>query len=409
MLIPAALVIAGLPYIKSEMSEIEFSNFIIVFALISTLSMLDAGLGRSTTYFVTKALITNSKEAPSYLTASLIIGLFFSLIAVVTITTSILTYSHIQKDNSLNYIVNHIWLLPIIISSILAKGYIEAKQKFYYVGIIQLILGASIIVTPFLSKKIIGSTELFPYLIAIIRIAITLPLILYLYRNNNLFIKIKIKIHEIINYSKWLIVSSLIGIIIIFLDRLLVSNNFSHQEVTDYFFSMEIILKAQIIITTAVAIAFPIIVNKIEDKRNAPNKKRIYKHIIIFQIFIFLITSIIFLITKYHLLPVILTWKNSFFTDSTSAIIMTGIIGFAFIGSSTIIMMVINSFGKTKEIAISHIGQLLIYTIILLIFIKTNDVKYIAFAWLIRLFIDWISMNLILLAIIREKQELPND
>jgi len=89
-------------------------------------------------------------------------------------------------------------------------------------------------------------------------------------------------------------------------------------------------------------------------------------------------------------------WLGNTLMNEAANVVIIGAIGVALASSATISMMAINSLGHTRHIAVLHMIEFPIYCFILYLASVQASLWIVQVAWITRLAIDAIGMNLIL-------------
>lgn len=395
-IIPSFILLIVVPILTARIDVRAFAAFSVIISMIGFLAVLDGGVGRAATFFVSRAVSTrNNSHLRISVQACLLMGIAFSLF-VIPLAWAALNYldgpSILAARNALQTLL---LFTPAIICGSVMKGTLEGQQRFALSSALQLFQGIVIGAAPIFMLSNADDLVLFTLLVGLVRL-ILLGLQIYLSRIN-IFKRedgLLDSIAHIFNYSKWLFISNLVGLVIVFADRILVASKFDFQVVASYMLPMEIIARSMIFVSAFASVIFPRLINHATEKY-----AEIFEIITIIKI----ITVSCTLCIGFILLPFIDQllgwWMGAKLGNQAGWIILVGLIGVALASSSAISMMGINSLGHTRQIAFLHIIELPVLVILLYIAGEVGSLWLVQLAWICRLMIDALGMSVILRSI----------
>ena len=150
--IPAVIMLLSTPYLLNEWTDNRFAIYTLGLSVLGFMNVFDLGLGRSLTQFIAKHKAQLSTEG-WVLNHVLYIGVLMGLLGTGLI---FLGFSSTQKFLVQNPIKNEqtlwpLWLslqCPLIVTSSIIRGWIEAQEKFLFSTIIKSINGSLIFLVP---------------------------------------------------------------------------------------------------------------------------------------------------------------------------------------------------------------------------------------------------------------------
>jgi len=392
-IIPSLAFLFSVPILSARVDIPTFAAFSVMLSIIGFLAALDGGIGRAATYFVGIAVAQNNRlSLSSTVQASLIIGLAFSLFVMGCASLALNWLSGPALVSAKSALQILLVFMPAIVCGAVMKGVLEGLQRFPLSSGLQLLQGLIIGLAPVFTINSIDDLAKFALVVGLVRLFL-LGLQIY-FSQINLALKgigAYNSFKNILNYSKWLFVSNLVGLIIVFSDRLLIASAFGYEAVSIYILPMEIISRSMIIVAAFASVLFPRLIYHVTIGNNE---------------MLFLIEKLsntilsLTLAAGFFLLPFIdllmALWMGSELGGQTRWIVMVGIVGVVLASSSTLSMMGINSLGHTRQIAFLHVLELILLAVLLYLANKHKSLLIVQVAWISRLIIDAIGMQMIL-------------
>ena len=390
---PSLAILFAVRILSLRLDSQVFAAFSVIISIVGFLSILDGGIGRSCTFFVKRAVtLQNNNSIPSIVRGSLLLGLILALLVMGT-SWIILSF---QLGPSLQAAIKglHILLffIPIFIANTVFKGVLEAQNKFIHSAFLTLFQGVFISIIPIFLLRSLNDIANYALAIGGAR-AVLLFMQILISRINILSTRSADaeSITGMASYTKWLFASNVIGIIIVFSDRLVVASSFDYIEVSAYMIPMELVARSMIITGALASVMFPHLVAKSFSKQN--NSFPVVEKLKI------IITKATFA-CGFAILPHIkflLGWLlGPSIGIQSQQVLVIGIVGIALSSSSLISMIGINSMGHTKQVAYLHALELPILIILLYAAAQSQSLLLIQATWITRLIADFFGMNLIL-------------
>lgn len=408
---PALIAFFTIPAMIKGLGTEKFGILTIIWTIIGASSILDFGLGHALTQFVSKKIgLKETDELPNYIATAIIFIFILGIIA------AILVYSLaplIAKDFMhtseayINDIIGSFRLLsitiPFLMLNICLIGLLESCQKFGVIGVLKLpiifcnyiaplfVLCYSKSLIPVVSVLVIGR---------IISCAAYFWFSLKIIRSFSEKIKIKIScIKPLLSFGGWMTLSNIISTIVTNIDRFVIAGLISAKVVAYYTTPLDTLVKIWTIPFAIMSVMFPAFSS--EFFVNRKRAERLYfKCLQTIFIIIFPICLIIFIYAKTGLL----LWLGSEFSEKSCLISQIIILG-VFLQSLNIINHTfIQSTGKSEIQAKIHLVELPIYLTVLWFFVKHFGLIGAAFAWLVRIIIDFILFNFFALYLMKSSK-----
>lgn len=397
-LLPALLMLAVFPIVSARLNERAFATFAFLFTVVSMLSVLDAGLGRGVTYFASRHLGRGDNAAAlRSLIAALVLGTCFALMALIV---GLLIYQIWPAPNlaiNIDIVVDLFWFMPIFVIGSLLRGFLEAERRFLATNIVQLTYGISVAAMPLVILRWAQNLDMYPWTLGVIRLAFVIVFACLIWakqRNTRIeLLGLSKDIDTMFRYSRWLFSSNLVGMVIIFSDRVMVSLYLQPDLVAAYIVPMEFLLRGQVLIAALCTVLFPNLV-----RMNTSGIGSLYLHRFTEKAqLLFAGLSLFLVFTIFPFVPAVLSaWMGDAFAAVAAPVVRLGIIGFMLIGCAAIAMAALNARGNTGAPAALHLFELPFYVGALYVVVQFQQVLLIQLVWLSRLVVDLIAMNLML-------------
>jgi len=385
---------------RAGLSAGSFATFAFLFTAISLMSVLDVGLGRSVTYFAARHLQQGQRqEAIRSLWAAILIGLMMSAAvgAIAFIADEVFLAGRTANAGiNVQTIVRLLWFLPIFICGSLLRGFLEAEQRFLAVNGIQLIYGAAIAFAPLLALHFTTNIGVYSIILGLIRSMLVIAYLLLIRKTQQGMMfpdrSIKFEVGEVLRYARWLFVSNLIGVAIIYADRISVAANFSSETIAAYVVPMDLVMRGQVLIGALSTVLFPMFVRMADRKSSNIVAGAISGQYVIFGALLLLATLVS------TLTPIALErWMGRAFSIDATLVTRIAVLGLVPVGCASLAMTVLHAQGRTAQPAALHMIEFTLYSAALWWTARTGDVRFIIASWLGRLCFDMAGTQYLLL------------
>ena len=414
-ILPLLVGVFCIPLLIEKLGNERFGLLSIIWVLIGYASFLDLGLGRTLTHLVSKYEGNkNIKELRQLIWTGLILIIIFSFIGssfFVILAPKIADL--IIKDSGNSVIMDEVisslyWIglcIPIVIQTSALKGLLEGKFRFDLINYIRIPLGIYMFIAPLVVSLFTNSLSTIVFWLLIGRIvSMLIYLVFCLKIYNNVFKKIqfdKHKIKQLISFGGWLTISNIVGPLMLYLDRFIITTLLSISVIAYYTTPYEIVTKIFLISSSLSAILFPSF-SSLKDKENI---KKLYKKSL---------ESLYWVLTPVILLVILLSkqglslWINSDFAAESFVVAKILSMGVLIFALESIPFTLIQSLGRPDIPAKLNLIELPFYLLLLWFLTKRYGVEGAALSWLIRGMIDFILLLYFSNKAINYKHVLPN-
>lgn len=394
-ILPALTFFLVVPVIRDRLTIDAFAAFTVIVSVIGLLSVLDGGLGRTVTYLVSSNKKYVSRDTSILVASGLVVSLVGALLVII-VGLLLLDFqdgqSFVTARDALHVLL---FFFPAFIAGSIFKGLFEGQQRFLSSAFLQLLQGVLIGLVPLFVLDEVSDLTKYAFGIGMIRVMtlVTYMTLTSLQLNNmfDLLVEMKPRIIEVFNYCKWLFVSNIVGLVIIFADRFTAAAVLSSELVAAYIVPMEIIARAQVLVGAFTTVFFPKLVVRLSENK-AGNVTALIGNL---QVgIVAAILGLGFLCIPF-MHPIMEFLLGDTLASESVKVILVGFVGLALISSSSFTMLAINSLGHTKRVGILHAVEMPIYLTALYIASICGSIDFLLLAWLMRLVIDAVGLEYI--------------
>lgn len=389
--VPALLMIITFPVMRAGLSSGSFATFAFLFTALSFMNVLDVGLGRSVTYFAARYLQQGQwSDALRSLRAAIGIGLTMSM-AIVSLAWAadalLSARPNLNAGIDFHAVLHLVWFLPIFICGALLRGFLDAQQRFLESNSVQLIYGAVLALAPILVVRFTTDIGSYPVLFGVIRSAMVLAYLLLICRNQPGVLTpgpdTGSKFGEVFRYARWLFASNLIGIAIVYADRVAVASGLPSELISAYVVPMELVLRGQILIGALSTVLFPMLVRAADRRPGDLIAGVLCGQFVIFG-GVLLVAA-----TVSGFAPMLLEkWMGKAFSVDATLIARVAIVGLAPMGCANLATTVLHAQGRTAHPAVLYAIEFPLYSAALWVAARTGSATFIVASWLGRLCFD---------------------
>ena len=407
---PALIAFFTIPVMIKGLGTEKFGILTIIWSIIGASSILDFGLGHALTQFVSRKIgLKETDELPNYIITAIIFIFIMGIIATILVylLAPLIAGKFMHTSAAyINDVINSFRLLaitiPFLMINICLVCFLESCQKFGIIGILKIPIIFCNYVAPLFVLCFFKS------LIAVVSVLVIGRIIscaayfwfsMKIIRTFAKKIKIDIKcIKPLLSFGGWMTLSNIIVTLVSNIDRFVIAGLISAKVVAYYTTPLDTLVKIWTIPFAIMSVMFPAFSSEFFANRERA-KRLYYKCLQTIFIIIFPICLILFIYAK----PGLTIWIGSEFGKRSCLISKIIILG-VFLHSLNIINYTfIQSTGKSEIQAKIHLAELPAYLAILWFFVKHFGLIGAAFAWLVRIIIDFALFNFFSLYLMKSK------
>lgn len=384
--IPAVLAIPVFALITKQVGVELFGIYTLSFAIIGYASIFDLGLSRAVIREVAIHCQNQDNIKQIINTAfslMLILGViaFVSIFLLSTYLTNLIGVSaHYYQD-----VVNGFRLLavclPLLLISNIWLAYFEGTAEFKKLSLLRIFAHSGMVVFPLLFSYI---EPTFYYLMLGILLARFLTIIIsYAWIRKIISIHYYLNMHiakQLFRFGGWLTVSSVIGPIMVYLDRFVLSAVIGAKSVAFYTAPAELVIRMASIPSAATKTLFV----RFSGQSDGQETKIYYLSILILFGGIVLLVLPIFIFSS----EVLDIWLGEKFLGDSVAVLRWLLVGLVFNAVAQVPFSVLQAKGHSKITAMLHTAEVLPYVFLLFGLIKSYGIIGVAIAWTVRAIVD---------------------
>ena len=390
--IPTLIAVPCLGILARWIGVESFGLFTLAFAIVGYTSIFDAGLSRAVIREI--SIYGNDFEEQKKILATVnILILFLSTLASVLLFFYCdLLVSFLEVSSALHQIAIESFqvlsfIMPFFLFNQIWLGYLEGKEKFININVQRVISSSLIAILP-----LVFCIEHRNLLFAIygLLVARIIAMLITFYSCKDILLASGVKFHQatfnrIIQFGGWITVSNVISPLMVYFDRFIVSNILGANKVAYYTAPSEGVTRLVNIPSALSRVLFP----KLSSSDNKIERARLEKQAYIILVLVCLpLTVLVILFAK----QIMTLWMGIEYGGVSAQVLQILMLGFFFNALAQIPFTVIQSKGLAKTTAIVHMFELLPYLIILYLFSINFGLVGTAWAWTIRVMVDFIIL-----------------
>lgn len=391
LLVPLIISVLTIPIIVKNLGSEKFGVFSLFMVLIGYFGLLDFGLGKATTRFMRisyKSKISQNGYFWTSLLISIGVGFLFSIVGFyLNNIYHLFNYLKMEKNliDEFSTLFNFFLIsMPLLMANNVLIGGLESGDHFKIININHAFTESLIRIFPLLI--VLMSYKFSVIIIGIILIklvSVIFYFVLCIKYIPSLRVQFNFKkkiLLDLISYGKWLLISSMIGPLMIYMDRFVIGSFLSVKQLPFYTIPFDTIRKIQAIPLSIGRAIFPIL-----SQNDFSENYLIYKSsTIILYIMMAPLFLIVFLFSK----DILLIWLGSEFAEKSSILLKIISIGVFFNAVSKPAYTYIQAVGRTDITAKAHLIELPVYIFSLYLLLHNYGIIGVPIAWVGRIIID---------------------
>lgn len=383
--IPAVIAIPAFAIINKQVGTELFGIFTLSFAIIGYASIFDLGLSRA----VIREVAMNDNNANA-ITA--IINTAFTMMSVLSLLAVLVIWGVSESlvgllsvsDSYQNDVISGFkWLavcVPFLLISQIFLAYFEGLAEFRALSLVRTLGNVLIVVLPCVASFIEPSFTALMLAMLLARVMVFLCSVGWIVQRMTVRLALDRQIAKrLLGFGGWLTVSTVVGPIMMYFDRFILSSIGGAKNVAFYTAPSELTMRM---------LSLPSAVSRTLFSRlsRTPNgrEKDIYRWgIISLGVASFLFALPFFVFAK----EILVLWLGQEFAQS-AWVFRILLIGFVFNAIAQVPFTSLQAKGLSKQTAMVHCSELIPYIILLIFLVKYYGLIGVAVAWTLRVFID---------------------
>lgn len=393
--IPSLVAIPALGYMAHKLGPELFGIYTIAIAVVGYAGIFDMGLTRAITREIA-IYRNNSTERKKIIASATVFLLALSTLGgclVLIFSASIVHFLNITAADFVD-INNSFKLLaltiPIFLLNQLWIAILEGDEKFKAVNIQKSFSSTFIAGMPALFV-IFDGTLLSAIAGLLISRIISLLIAFLLVRNEIVQSGMRLDLvtfKRLIFFGGWITVSNIISPAMVYFDRFIISNMLGARHVAYYSGPSEAIARLGILPAAVGRAIFPKL-------SCAGHKDELKRNMTVSWLLMFAVCAPVVIIGIVFAENILHLWLGTSYAAHSKNILIILLVGFLFNALAQVPFTAIQSAGKAKITALLHCAEIIPYFVMLYFFVQHYGLIGVAFAWSIRVIVDWIILTII--------------
>lgn len=396
LILPVLVSLLLIPALIKQLGPERFGVLSLAWVFLGYFSLFNFGVGRATTKYVSEYLAEKrEKEIPSLVKTSwfMLFVLGFLGGILLSISTPYLITNILKIPLDLYQETKEVFFavsisIPLVIYTVGIKAVLEGFGKFRTIALIGVPAGILNYLLPFLVAFFITNRiNIVVWTLLINRLVFLGIYLIVAFRlvpalKNNPGIDRSL-VKPLLRFGGWLTISNIVGPLMTYLDRFLVGSFLSISAVTFYVTPYEMANRLRFIPASVMAVLFPAFsglnASNVNEAATLFHKALRYLWLIAIPI----------MITLTVLAQDIMTvWIDADFAQKSSSVLQLLAMGWLVNYGAQVAYNYIQSYGYAKITAVFHLLELPFYLVAIWIFAREFGIVGVAFAWVLRVFLD---------------------
>jgi O-antigen/teichoic acid export membrane protein len=394
--LPLIVALVAMPFLVRGLGPERFGVLSIVWAVLGSFTLLDLGLGRSTTKFVAECLGRGDvHKFPSLfwtsLWSQLLIGILGALLMAVVAPYLVEHYLRLTGTTGAETKTSFLVLaasFPVVLGGNSIRGVLEAAQRFDIVNYVRIPTSMCMFLLPAIALPLGLRLSAIVLLLALSRLTAALAYLAVCYR---LFPSVRLNysldhglLRPLLAYGGWVSISNFVAPLLAYADRFVIGAVLGMSYVSYYTAPNEAITKASVLPGTLLTTLFPALATL--DASGARGRVQ--------DLCVRAIKSLLLLMTPALLIVFLFArqllqlWLGADFAAHSARVLQIFCIGILVNSLAFVPFFLLQGLGRPDVTAKIHLFELPLYALALAILLPRFGLTGAALAWSFRLFLD---------------------
>ncbi len=391
VVIPTLVAIPAMGALGRILGVEKFGLFMLAYALVGYASIFDGGLSRA----VIREVSINSNDVRQ---VGCIVGTAtIAVLGLSLFATGLLWISSVGLTDLLSVSSENVgdttsalcWLgfgIPSFLLSMIWFSYLEGYERFAELNVLKALSSTVVAVTPLIAalfeptlKSVVIGLVIARFITALVAFASCRAI----FRSGVFRVEIDV-LKRLLQFGGWLTVTNIIGPIMVYFDRFLLSNLVGANKVAFYIAPSEAIARMLIVPASVARALFPRLSKPGLDARKAVKNSLIG-----------LAAASLFMVVPVYFLAehIMVLWMGSEFSGDSALILKILLIGFFFNSITQVPYIKIQAAGGSKATAMVHLAEVLPYLGGLYLLVEQYSLLGAAIAWSLRSAADFFILQ----------------
>ncbi len=398
--LPLAIAVVSIPFLVRSLGASRFGVLSLAWAVVGYFSLFDLGLGRAATRYVAEALGSGSEERiPSIVWTAVVTQALLGVVGWATLTclTTIFVRQvfHIPQDLSEETRRSFLVLAFTIPTTLVTgsfRGVLEAAQRFDLVNAVRAPLGSANFLLPCFGVALGWDV---PRIIGLLLVSSCAGLVAYYWMCVRVFPGLranprfhKAEFRRLVSFGGWVMISSVVGPILVYLDRFMVGSFLSIAAVGYYSAPYEIVTRLWIIPSSLVATLFPAF-SALCAQRNAAKLGQLVSRS---TKYLLLSLGPIIIVTMIFAREILQLWLGSTFAEISATALLILSIGVLLNSIAQIPYALIQALDRPDLTAKLHVAETPVHILLVWTLVSHLGIAGAALAWTARVGLDTVLL-----------------
>lgn len=399
--LPVLVGVVAIPGLIDGLGTEKFGILTLAWVFIAYFGFFDLGLGRALTKHVAECLGTGMQDdIPALVwTALALIGLLGVVGTVVLAITApwlvndaLKVPAELQAETRAAFYLLAV-SLPFVVSTTGLRGVLAALQKFKLITALRIPMGMWTFLSPLV---VLQWTDNLADIVIVLLIGRLISWALHLYFCVRVIPSLQSDIgfdrsfiRPLLGFGGWLAVSSIVGPVMLYLDRFLIAGAVSLTAVAYYTTPHEIVIRLLVIPSAILGVMFPAFSTAYVQS----NERAGFLYRQALKYVFFLLLPIVALLIAFAPLGLEL-WLNAEFAENSSLVARIFCAAILINSLGHVSQSFVQASGRPDLTAKLHLIELILYLIYLPLLLNAYGIEGAAFAWLLRVTISAVVLAL---------------
>ena len=399
--LPLAVAVLAVPFLLDRMGIERFGLLSLAWVLIGYFSFFDLGLGRALTKMVALHNDAGADEKLSALCSTgmalvCLLGLAGALLVAAAFPFSYLWLDRLPEE--MHTEARHALVLialgvPLVVATAALRGILEGFQRFRLLNFIRVPAGIALFLAPCASAWFSPRLDWAIGALLVTRLVVVAAHALPcagLVRLAASQVR-REWIAPLLHFGGWLTVSSVLGPVIVYIDRFVIGAMLSAASMAYYSAPFDIVSRLLLIPVALTSALFPALTRAQGTDPLAAQRLR-RRSLQLTLVVVVPLAALGALIAE----PAVRLWLGAEFAAQSAGVMRILLLGFVFNAAAQIPFAAMHGHGLTRQTALLHLSELPLYLAVLILLVQSHGLEGAAIAWTLRALVDWAALTWLL-------------
>ncbi len=396
--LPLLAGIAAVPYLVAHLGTERFGLLGLAWILIGYFGLFDFGLGRALTRMVAQRHGgSDGAELDGLCSTGMALGVVAGLaggVLVAAVAAMGLLDAHVadaalRSEAHAALLIVAVGVLPTVASAVL-RGALEGYQRFKSLNAIRVPAGVLLFAAPCVSAAFSPRLDL-----AVASLVVTRWFLLgALWWLSTASLRLSLRavqarwVAPMLRFGGWLTVSNIVGPVIVYLDRFVISALLPPAQLAYYTAPFEVVARLLVLPMSLTGALFPALAQAQEvDAAQARALRRRASQLTAATVLPLALLGAV------AAEPLLRLWLGADFARHGAPAMQILLVGFAFNALAQIPMVALHGLGLARQTALLHLFELPLYIAALLLLVRGHGLQGAALAWSLRGALDMLTLH----------------